>query len=251
MISTLTGRVESVEASSAVIEVHGVGYEVRMAAADLAALHAGQETHVFTSLTISQDAVTLFGFLSPASKRMFLQLQKVSGIGPKVALSLLSTLPPDRLAKAVADGDTAALSKAPGLGKKGAQKIILELAGRIDLDQIRPEADGPSESRDPGAKQVIEGLVSLGWRPDRGGGRTSGMRCRVHSHPHQCGGRAAGAQTGIVVAGQRKVIFHDIQHRHAGWTDQHRRLGGLPTHGLRHRNQRRADQRRGTAASCP
>ena len=123
MISTLTGRVESVEASSAVIEVHGVGYEVRMAAADLAALHAGQETHVFTSLTISQDAVTLFGFLSPASKRMFLQLQKVSGIGPKVALSLLSTLPPDRLAKAVADGDTAALSKAPGLGKKGAQKI--------------------------------------------------------------------------------------------------------------------------------
>jgi len=96
---------------------------------------------------------------------MFLQLQKVSGIGPKVALSLLSTLPPDRLAKAVADGDTAALSKAPGLGKKGAQKIILELAGRIDLDQIRPEADGPSESRDPGAKQVIEGLVSLGWRP--------------------------------------------------------------------------------------
>ena len=154
MISTLTGRVESVEASSAVIEVHGVGYEVRMAAADLAALHAGQETHVFTSLTISQDAVTLFGFLSPASKRMFLQLQKVSGIGPKVALSLLSTLPPDRLAKAVADGDTAALSKAPGLGKKGAQKIILELAGRIDLDPIRP-----------GARQVIEGLVSLGWRP--------------------------------------------------------------------------------------
>ena len=197
MISTLTGRVESVEASSAVIEVHGVGYEVRMAAADLAALHAGQETHVFTSLTISQDAVTLFGFLSPASKRMFLQLQKVSGIGPKVALSLLSTLPPDRLAKAVADGDTAALSKAPGLGKKGAQKIILEL-----------------------------------------GGRTSGMRCRAHSHPHQCGGRAAGAQTGIVVAGQRKVIFHDIQHRHAGWADQHRCLGGLPTHGLRHRNQR-------------
>lgn len=166
MISTLTGRVESVEASSAVIEVHGVGYEVRMAAADLAALHAGQETHVFTSLTISQDAVTLFGFLSPASKRMFLQLQKVSGIGPKVALSLLSTLPPDRLAKAVADGDTAALSKGSGPGQKRQhRRSSLNWAGRIDLDQIRPEADGPSESRDPGARQVIEGLVSLGWRP--------------------------------------------------------------------------------------
>ena len=165
MIVMLRGHVESVDAVSAIIEVGGVGYEVRMPSADLASMHAGQEIKVYTSLNVSQDAITLFGFGTLASKRMFLQLQKVSGIGPKVALSLLSTLPPDRLAKAVADGDTAALSKAPGLGKKGAQKIILELAGRIDLDQIRPEADGPSESRDPGARQVIEGLVSLGWRP--------------------------------------------------------------------------------------
>lgn len=165
MIGMLRGHVESVDAASAIIEVGGVGYEVRMPSADLASMHAGQEIKVYTSLNVSQDAITLFGFGTLASKRMFLQLQKVSGIGPKVALSLLSTLPPDRLAKAVADGDTAALSKAPGLGKKGAQKIILELAGRIDLDQIRPEADGPSESRDPGARQVIEGLVSLGWRP--------------------------------------------------------------------------------------
>lgn len=164
MISTLTGRVESVEASSAVIEVHGVGYEVRMAAADLAALHAGQETHVFTSLTISQDAVTLFGFLSPASKRMFLQLQKVSGIGPKVALSLLSTLPPERLARAVADGDAAALAKAPGLGKKGAQKIILELKGSIDLSQIEGASPETRSTEDTGSERVVEGLMSLGWR---------------------------------------------------------------------------------------
>lgn len=164
MISTLTGRVESVEASSAVIEVHGVGYEVRMAAADLAALHAGQETHVFTSLTISQDAVTLFGFLSPASKRMFLQLQKVSGIGPKVALSLLSTLPPERLARAVADGDATALAKAPGLGKKGAQKIILELKGSIDLSQIEGASPETHSTEDTGSEQVVEGLMSLGWR---------------------------------------------------------------------------------------
>ena len=165
MIGMLRGHVESVDAASAIIEVGGVGYEVRMPSADLASMHAGQEIKVYTLLNVSQDAITLFGFGTLASKRMFLQLQKVSGIGPKVALALLSTLPPDRLAKAVADGDTAALSKAPGLGKKGAQKIILELAGRIDLDQIQPEADGLSESRDPGARQVIEGLVSLGWRP--------------------------------------------------------------------------------------
>ena len=71
-----------------------------MPSADLASMHAGQEVKVYTSLNVSQDAITLFGFLTPASKRMFLQLQKVSGIGPKVALSLLSTLPPDRLASA-------------------------------------------------------------------------------------------------------------------------------------------------------
>lgn len=164
MIGTLRGRVETIENGYAVIEVHGVGYEVRMPMSDLSALHAGQETHVHTSMSVSQDAITLFGFLSLASKRMFLQLQKVSGIGPKVALSLVSTLPADRLARAVSQGDAAALAKAPGLGKKGAQKIILELAGRIDLDQLGVTESSDGIERDDGAAQVVEGLVSLGWR---------------------------------------------------------------------------------------
>ena len=164
MIGLLNGRVESVDADAVLIDVGGVGYEVRMPAAELSALHAGQETRVFTSLNVSQDAVTLYGFLTQATKRMFLQLQKVSGIGPKVALSLLSTLPPDRLARAVADGDATALAKAPGLGKKGAQKIILELKGSIDLSQIEG-ASAPAKAQvDTGSMQVVEGLMSLGWR---------------------------------------------------------------------------------------
>lgn len=164
MIGMLHGRVESVDMSSALIEVGGVGYETRMPSADLASMYAGQEVKVYTSLNVSQDAITLFGFLTPASKRMFLQLQKVSGIGPKVALSLLSTLPPDRLAHAVADGDATALAKAPGLGKKGAQKIILELKGSIDLSQIETAASVISRPEDTGSEQVVEGLISLGWR---------------------------------------------------------------------------------------
>ena len=164
MIGLLNGHVESVDADAALISVGGVGYEVRMPAADLSALHAGQETRVFTSLNVSQDTVTLYGFLTQASKRMFLQLQKVSGIGPKVALSLLSTLPPDRLARAVADGDAAALAKAPGLGKKGAQKIILELKGSIDLSQIEGSSAPAAAQVDTGSMQVVEGLMSLGWR---------------------------------------------------------------------------------------
>ena len=145
MIGMLRGHVESVDAVSAIIEVGGVGYEVRMPSADLASMHAGQEIKVYTSLNV------------------FLQLQKVSGIGPKVALSLLSTLPPDRLARAVADGDATALAKAPGLGKKGAQKIILELKGSIDLSQIEGSSATASTPEDTGAEQVVEGLMSLGW----------------------------------------------------------------------------------------
>ena len=164
MIGMLHGQVDSIDAASAIIEVGGVGYETRMPSADLASMHVGQTVKVYTSLNVSQDAITLYGFSSLASKRMFLQLQKVSGIGPKVALSLLSTLPPERLARAVADGDATALAKAPGLGKKGAQKIILELKGSIDLSQIEGAFPETRSTEDTGSEQVVEGLMSLGWR---------------------------------------------------------------------------------------
>ncbi len=164
MIGSLRGRVDCVDAVSVIIEVGGVGYEIRMPSADLASMHAGQDVKVYTSLSVSQDVVTLFGFSTLASKRMFLQLQKVSGVGPKVALSLLSTLPPDRLARAVADGDATALAKAPGLGKKGAQKIILELKGSIDLSQVEGASTQSAQPGDTGSEQVVEGLMSLGWR---------------------------------------------------------------------------------------
>jgi Holliday junction DNA helicase RuvA len=166
MIGMLTGRVESVEADTALIDVGGVGYEVRMSATDLSRIHAGQSTHVYTYLNLSQDAVTLHGFLDQAAKKTFLQLIRVSGIGPKVAQSLLSTLTPSQLAHAIADNDATALAKAPGLGKKGAQKIILELKGSIDLNQIEgsdPARTKPSSPVDTGMEQVVEGLISLGW----------------------------------------------------------------------------------------
>ncbi|MBT1171817.1 Holliday junction branch migration protein RuvA [Bifidobacterium sp. MA2] len=166
MIGSLHGMVETVDASAMLIEVGGVGYEVRMPAADLSRVHGGMETKVYTYLNVSQDAITLYGFLEPAAKRTFLQLLKVSGIGPKVALSLLSTLNPTQLAKAIADNDATALAKAPGLGKKGAQKIILELKGSIDLEALEETGSAVTTARpeDKGALQVVEGLMSLGWR---------------------------------------------------------------------------------------
>lgn len=167
MIGMLAGRVVSVDAVSALIDVHGIGFVVRMPAADLGALHAGTETTVYTSMSVSQDAITLFGFLEASGRTMFLQLQKASGIGPKVALSILSTLSGAQIAKAIADGDAAALAKAPGLGKKGAQKIILELKGTVALDEAAQASAPGAPARQPedaGILQVVEALLSLGWR---------------------------------------------------------------------------------------
>lgn len=163
MIASLAGTVAAVAKDCAVIEVNGVGYEARMSGSDLATLHIGQQVTVFTKLNVSQDAISLYAFLSKASKDLFLSLQKVSGIGPRVALSIVSTLGPKQLLSAVANGDAAALAKAPGLGKKGAQKIILELKGSIDLDDI-DGAEAAEAERDSGTDQLVEALMSLGWQ---------------------------------------------------------------------------------------
>lgn len=171
MIGMLVGQVASVDARTALIVVSSVGYETYMSSQDLSSLHEGQEVRVYTSMQVSQDALTLYGFTTQAAKRMFLQVQKVSGIGPKVALSLLSTLNVDRLVKAIADGDVTALSSAPGLGKKGAQKIILELKGSLDSALLAGDNSDNSDASklqneifDSGKQSVIDGLVSLGWR---------------------------------------------------------------------------------------
>ncbi|KAB8295437.1 Holliday junction branch migration protein RuvA [Bifidobacterium avesanii] len=164
MIGMLTGAVAEIDADTAIIDVGGIGFELRMPASDLAAMHGGQQARVYTALSVSQDAVTLFGFLAKSSRSLFAQLQKVSGIGPKVALSILSTLTPGQLAQAVSEGDAAALSRAPGLGKKGAQKIILELAGKLDLGEIATGASKGASRRDPALEQCVQGLVSLGWQ---------------------------------------------------------------------------------------
>ncbi|WP_296157319.1 Holliday junction branch migration protein RuvA [uncultured Gardnerella sp.] len=171
MIGMLVGQVVSVDSRTALILVSSVGYETYMSSQDLSSLHEGQEVRVYTSMQVSQDAITLYGFTSQAAKRMFLQVQKVSGIGPKVALSLLSTLNVDRLVKAIADGDVTSLSAAPGLGKKGAQKIILELKGSLDSALFASDNSDTSDTSklqnknvDSAKQSVIYGLVSLGWR---------------------------------------------------------------------------------------
>lgn len=170
MIGMLSGVVESIDSRCALICVCGVGYEVYMPSSDLSSLREGQEVKVYTSLQVSQDAITLYGFTSIAAKRIFLQIQqKVSGVGPKVTLSLLSTLSVDRLMQSIADSDVSALSSAPGLGKKGAQKIILELKGSIDMSLLSKDSVDKNANKnisdfgDSSMRKVVDGLISLGW----------------------------------------------------------------------------------------
>lgn len=169
MIASLDGTVAAIAKEHAIIVVHGVGYEVRMPSKELVTLHIGQEVHVLTSLNVSQDALSLYGFTSQTSKELFIRLQKVSGIGPKVALSIVGTLGAQQLQSAVEQGDIAALAKAPGLGKKGAQKIILELKGSLSFIEQDNQATADKSQdvatiEDSGVAQAVEGLVYLGWQ---------------------------------------------------------------------------------------
>lgn len=160
MIAQLKGTVVEVDHEMAVVDVSGIGFAVRMSASDLSRLRSGCDATVFTHLAISQDAVSLYGFLDKRARDFFLDLQKVSGVGPKAALALLSVMTVDQLLTAIDKQDVAALTKAKGVGKRGAQKVILELSGKIaDLSQQEKAAAIPHNMG-----QVIDGLVSLGWQ---------------------------------------------------------------------------------------
>ncbi|MFE1168955.1 Holliday junction branch migration protein RuvA [Nocardiopsis sp. NPDC058789] len=168
MIAFLTGRVAARGAASAVIDVGGVGMSVQCTPSALSRLHVGEEGTVATSLVVREDSLTLFGFADDDERNLFEQVQTASGIGPRIALAMLAVHSPDSLRQAVATEDTTALTRVPGIGKKGAQRIVLELRGKLDApvmtDGTLPPADGPGmEPHGAWRGQVVSGLVNLGW----------------------------------------------------------------------------------------
>ncbi len=130
MIAHLAGCVAAVAPDGAVIEVGGVGLLVQCTPGTLAGLRVGEQARVATSLVVREDSLTLYGFASEDERNTFELLQTASGVGPRLAQAMLAVLTPDALRRAVAAEDLATLTSVPGIGRKGAQRIVLELAGR-------------------------------------------------------------------------------------------------------------------------
>jgi Holliday junction DNA helicase RuvA len=169
VIAQLRGTVAGLAPDSAVIEVGGIGIRVQCTPGTLATLRAGEQAQVATSLVVREDSLTLYGFCSEDERNVFELLQTASGVGPRLALAMLAVHAPDALRRAVATEDLGTLTMVPGIGKKGAERIVLELR-----DRLGPPGDGGAgDGALPGTRaprrapswrdQVQSGLVNLGW----------------------------------------------------------------------------------------
>jgi len=167
MIAHLSGCVVAVAPEGAVVEVGGVGLLVQCTPGTLAGLRLGEHTRLATSLVVREDALTLYGFANDDERNTFELVQTASGVGPRLAQAMLAVLTPDALRRAVAAEDLATLTSVPGIGRKGAQRIVLELAGRLGspADAVGLGATGRvAPSAPQWQEQVRAGLVSLGWQ---------------------------------------------------------------------------------------
>jgi Holliday junction DNA helicase RuvA len=162
VIAHVRGTVADVSLTSAVLEVGGVGLELLCTPGTLATLRLGSTAILPTSLVVREDSLTLFGFLDDDEKTCFELVQTASGVGPKLAQAILAVLGPDDLRIAIASEDVKTLTRVPGIGQKGAQRIILELKDRIGAP-VGLGGRAPAPVTDAWRAQVADGLVGLGW----------------------------------------------------------------------------------------
>ena len=166
MIAHLTGTVAGIRLDSAVLDVNGVGYLVHATPGTLGTLRHGATVTLFTSLVVREDAMTVFGFADDDERAVFETVQSVSGVGPRLALAMLAVHSPEALRAAVAGEDLKALERVPGIGRKSAQRIVLELSGKLGAPigtgsaaAVGAGAGGDDARRD----EVVSALVGLGW----------------------------------------------------------------------------------------
>lgn len=166
MIDHLTGTVTSAGATHVVVDLGGFGIRALCTPATAAAVRPGERTHLATSLVVREDSLTLYAFADPEERDAFELVQSASGIGPKIAQAVVAVLSPDQLRRAIQTEDLVALCKVPGIGRKGAQKMVIELKDKVaalghgEAGGTAPAAIAPA---DEWREQVRLGLEGLGW----------------------------------------------------------------------------------------
>jgi holliday junction DNA helicase RuvA len=164
MIASVRGVVLTAGLDSAVIEVGGVGLMLHTTAGTAASLRPGAEAMLTTTLIVREESLTLYGFADEDERAVFNLVQTVSGVGPRLALAMLAIHAPDGLRRAISGGDLVALTKVPGIGKKGAERIVLELRDRIGMPSgVTSSTTSRSASANEATAQVRDALVGLGW----------------------------------------------------------------------------------------
>ena len=167
MISLLNGTIRSLTSDRAVVEVGGVGLSVVLTPSTSAQITLGSQQQFFTSLVVREDSLTLYGFLTDEVKGLFELVQTVSGIGPKVAMSIVGAMSPEDLARAISQEEISVIEKVPGIGRKGAQRLILELKGKLsDLSSNQTYKVHQPVWRE----KLVSGLTSLGFSPKEADG---------------------------------------------------------------------------------
>lgn len=167
MIAQLTGTCVRAGATTCVLDVGGVGYLLHVTPATAACLRPGEQVTLATSLLVRENAVTLFGFADEHERDAFELAQSASGVGPKLALAIVSVLSPSELRRAVQSEDLARLTAVPGIGRKGAEKIVIELRDKVvtlvDADSPEPQESPAEQAQELWRAQVSDGLQGLGW----------------------------------------------------------------------------------------
>jgi len=166
VIASVSGRVAALGPDGAVVEVGGVGLAVSCTPGTLARLRVGESARLSTSLVVREDSLTLYGFADDDERSLFELLQTASGVGPRLAQAVLAVHPPNEVRRAVATADLTALTRVPGIGRKGAERLVLELRDRIGSVDPAATVEGAGATVTPVApwlEQVRHALVGLGW----------------------------------------------------------------------------------------
>ena len=169
MIASVNGRVAAVSPDGAVVEVGGIGLAVQCTPGTIARLQVGESARLATSLVVREDSLTLYGFADDDERQLFELLQTANGVGPRLAQAVLAIHPPREVRRAVSMADVKALTQVPGIGKKGAERLILELRDRLGTTSVDTQLDDapaglPAVTRvAPWRDQLAAALVGLGW----------------------------------------------------------------------------------------